>query len=109
MTNNEKDIMVKMLHELVLRVVPPAKTLSKYGGVLYTLRPDEKEGQFCGIFACEAHVQLSFSNGASLDDPQEVLSGSGKYRRHVSFKTPGDVQLKVLSSLLKQAAVASDA
>jgi len=104
MTDDEKEALVRTLHELILRAVPRAETLSKYGGVLYTLKPDEKEGQFCGVFVLKAHVQLSFSNGAALDDPDGVLSGNGKYRRHLSFTTPDDVQARVMTRLLKQAA-----
>jgi len=105
MNNDEKTALTAMLHKLILRAVPHAQTLSKYGGVLYTLKPDEKEGQFCGVFVLKAHVQRSFSNGATLDDPDGVLSGSGKYRRHLSFKTPDDVQPQVVTRLLKQAAL----
>ena len=50
-----------MLDELVRKAAPKARTVPKYGGVLYTLKPEDKEGQFCGIFSYKNHVNLSFS------------------------------------------------
>ena len=36
-------------------------------------------------------VNLGFNDGASLDDPQAVLGGTGSRIRHVSFHTVADV------------------
>ena len=77
------------LENLVLICVPTAHKVSKYGGTLFTLYPEEKEAQFCGVFVRKNHVQLSFSQGAKLSDSASILSGSGKYRRHINLK-PGD-------------------
>lgn len=73
------------LEEFIRQTVPACRTVKKYGGTLFTLKPDEKEGQFCGVFIYKKHVQLSFSNGAELEDPGQLLSGSGKRRRHLNF------------------------
>jgi len=104
MTNTEKDCLTELLHGLILRAVPKAETRSKYGGVLYTVKPDEKEGQFCGVFGYKGHVQLSFSRGATLDDPAGLLKGGGKLRRHISFTSPDELPEKQLIRLLKAAA-----
>lgn len=80
------DEIVARLDRIILEVVPDATRVSKYGGTLYTLAPDEKEGQFCGVFAYAKHVQLSFSRGDRLDDAAGMLAGTGKYRpRHLNF------------------------
>lgn len=93
-----------MLDELVLRAAPDSRTVPKYGGMLYTLKPDDKEGQFCGIFVYKNHVNLSFANGTSLEDPAGVLLGTGKFRRHINFGSADEVDAKVLVALLKQSA-----
>nr|WP_320167306.1 DUF1801 domain-containing protein [uncultured Methylophaga sp.] len=77
------------LENLVLDCEPSAHKVSKYGGTLFTLYPEEKEAQFCGVFVRKNHVQLSFSQGAKLSHSETLLNGSGKYRRHINFK-PGD-------------------
>ncbi len=104
MNETEKKIIAQMLDELVLRAAPDSRTVPKYGGMLYTLKPDDKEGQFCGIFVYKNHVNLSFANGTSLEDPAGVLLGTGKFRRHINFGSADEVDAKVLVALLKQSA-----
>ncbi|WP_395343749.1 DUF1801 domain-containing protein [Ningiella sp. W23] len=90
------------LEEFVKRVVPDCTSYAKYGGTLFTVKPDEKEGQFCGVFTYAEHVQLSFSKGASLNDPKKQLSGNGKYRRHINYKNASDVDFPYLEDLIQQ-------
>jgi len=104
MTISELTAIAEKLHDLIHRTVPKSSTVSKYGGLLYTLNPADKKGQFCGVFVHKSHVQLSFSEGSSLDVCLGVLSGSGKLRRHINFKRSEDIETKELSKLLKQAA-----
>jgi len=92
------------LEALIRQVVPKSETVQKYGGTLFTLSPEEKEGQFCGVFLHKKHVQLSFSKGAMLKDPNKLLLGSGKFRRHVNYTSSKDIDIKSLEKLLKQAA-----
>jgi len=106
MNNQTADLVLLAdeLESLIQSAVPAAQTLTKYGGTLYTLKPDEKEGQFCGVFIYTKHVQIVFSKGAMLDDPAKVLTGSGKIKRHVNFSTLGDVDQSTLTTLLIAAA-----
>ncbi|PWQ93417.1 DUF1801 domain-containing protein [Leucothrix arctica] len=92
------------LEALIHHSVPDCTSHSKYGGTLFTVKPDEKEGQFCGVFIYTEHVQVSFSQGANLKDPSKLLSGTGKKRRHVNFKSAGDIDFSYLESLLQQSA-----
>ena len=104
MTESEKQNLVSLLDQLVSTSVPKASSFEKYGGTLYTVQPDVVEGQFCGIFTFKKHVQLSFANGNQLEDPDGVLSGSGKFRRHINFQAPDAIDEKVIKRLLKQSA-----
>ncbi len=104
MNDTQKKIIVKTLDQIIKRAVPKASTVSKYGGVLYTLKPDEKEGQFCGVFCYTRHVQLAISNIPKLKDPDGVLQGTGKTRRHINFHSPDEIDSQVIIALLKQAA-----
>jgi len=91
------------LEKFVQDSVPKSTRVSKYGGTLFTVKPEEKEGQFCGVFIFKNHVQVSFSKGAQLADAKNILSGSGKLRRHINIKTMDDVSSKDLKKLLVQA------
>lgn len=104
---NELTALADELHNLIRQVVPKSTTVAKYGGMLYTLKPAEKEGQFCGVFLYKSHVQLAFSQGTSLDDPLHLLCGTGKLRRHINFKPSDDIDTESLSALIKQAATLS--
>lgn len=95
--------LAEQLEVFIMDTIPGAERVHKYGGTLFTLKPDEKEGQFCGVFIYKEHVQVSFSLGAALDDPFGVLEGTGKRRRHVNFKDASDVNYEALEALLKQA------
>lgn len=95
--------LVQELELVIQGAVPEAVTVSKYGGTLYTLSSAEKEGQFCGLFVYSNHAQISFSKGAALDDPDNLLSGSGKLRRHINFHSIDDINDQALEGLLIQA------
>ncbi len=104
MAESDGGVLAGRLHDLILRAVPNAETVSKYGGTLYTLYPDDNERQFCGVFSYKEHVQLAFTIGAWLKDPRHLLSGRGKYRRHINFRAPEEIEVKPISELLQQAA-----
>lgn len=99
----ELDLIAQESGEFIADTVPGVCTVSKYGGTLYTLRPDLKEGQFCGVFVYNNHVQISFSRGALLDDPKGILSGQGKLRRHLNYRLMEELDLEYIAELLVQA------
>ena len=90
------------LETFIKACVPESSSLSKYGGTLFTVKPNEKEGQFCGVFLYSQHVQISFSKGSKLNDSQKFLKGSGKNRRHINFKKIDEVNFNYLKELLCQ-------
>jgi len=100
----ELTALADQLENFIQETIPESTTVKKYGGTLFTLRPEEKEGQFCGVFLQKKNVQISFSNGGELKDPKGLLSGTGKIRRHVNFTSADEVEFKELGKLLKQAA-----
>ncbi len=103
MTDAEKNNLIELLDSMVMAAVPKSAKVPKYGGTLYTLKPDEQEGQFCGVFPYKAHVQLSFAKGIELDDPDGLLEGGGKFRRHLTFKSLDDVDAKSVKRFVKAA------
>lgn len=100
----DQDAIIARLDQLIRQSVPEAQTVAKYGGTLYTLRPDEKEGQFCGVFPYKDHVQLALTNGTALTDPKRLLTGTGKLRRHVNIGALDQIDAEGLTGLLQEAA-----
>ena len=54
------------------------------------------------MHAEEDHLQFGFFNGANLKDPGKVLTGKGKYVRHVKVYTQKDINEDVLGDLIRQ-------
>ncbi len=104
MTGMDQDLLIKRLDDIIRRSVPDVAIVPKYGGELYTLHPEEKEAQFCGIFPYKEHVQLAFSNGTALRDPRGVLVGTGKFRKHINFSKAEEIDVEVVVELIKEAA-----
>jgi len=52
-------------------------------------------------------VNLGFNHGATLDDPRGILKGTGKRIRHISIKTPSDLERPEIRSYIKRARVRS--
>ena len=92
------------LEAFIQSCIPEASTRGKYGGTLFTLKPEEKEGQFCGVFVYANHVQLSFSQGTKLQDPRKLLCGNGKFRRHLNFKSGDEIDFPYIQDLICQSA-----
>jgi len=109
MNEQDKALLINELSQVIFKAVPKADTLEKYGGVLFTLNPEQKEGQFCGLFSYEKHVQIVFSQGAKLKDAdaENRLEGKGKLRRYINFDSVYDIDKSYLTDLLLAAAYLS--
>ena len=53
---------------------------------------------YVGVF--KAHVNVGFFTGAALEDPQELLQGTGKRMRHVKIKPGTEVDETALTDLI---------
>ncbi|MCP9950664.1 DUF1801 domain-containing protein [Actinomadura madurae] len=71
------------LSALVLSADPRLEQAIKWGRLTFTTA-DDWHHWLCGIAVTRKGVKLVFHKGAMLDDPQRVLTGSGRYVREVS-------------------------
>lgn len=94
---------VVRLRDMVLAAGPSVTEQVKYGGLQFSSR----EG-FCGVFPYKAHVTLEFSQGASLANPHGVLSGEGKYRRHIRMEILEDIGIRHAADYILSAREAAD-
>src|SRR6184192_4920841 len=49
------------------------------------------------------HVNLGFNEGATLDDPKGILHGAGNRIRHITIKTPEDLERPELRAYIRRA------
>jgi hypothetical protein len=96
-SDTKKYVLVKTLRELVLQDTNVTEEI-KYGGVLFS-----KGKPFGGVFPYAQHVSMEFSHGAEFDDPEKLLEGSGKFRRHLKFALDIQVDEDLVKFFLKQA------
>jgi hypothetical protein len=66
-------------------------------------------GTICGIALQKSYVNLMFSRGTELPDPQGLLEGTGKKARHVKIRSAEDVDRPAVRALIEAAAQATRA
>ena len=89
-------ILIK-LREIVFEFYPDVKEKMMYGGIIFS-----NETDWGGIFVYQNHISFEFSEGYKFNDPENLLEGKGKFRRHLKFKTLNDIQTKKLGTFVKQ-------
>jgi hypothetical protein len=88
--------LVEELRGFVKAVVPGIKvTVNSWGVPTF-----EKNDPFCLYMVGKNHVTFGFHCGASLEDPEGLLEGTGKNLRHVKLRTLEDLQKKGLKDLV---------
>jgi hypothetical protein len=71
----------------------------KYGGIVFNLS-DQLMG---GLFLYKKHLSIEFSNGAQFSDPEGLLEGKGKLRRHLKILESSDIKSKNINFYIQQA------
>lgn len=69
---------------------------------LYTVSEKMSDG-FCMIPIYTDHLNLGFNKGTLLDDPNQLLKGTGKLIRHIPIANSDDFRNKNVKELLKAA------
>lgn len=102
-----KDIMeiddgkFNILAELRRIVFMNNKTIQErmmYGGIMFS-----NEKDLGGVFVYKKHVSFEFSEGYRLDDPENLLQGTGKKRRHLKLYALTDISDNRVDFFVKQA------
>ncbi len=77
-------------------VDPPSKIIAYGFNRKYT-------GLICAIAPYKSYVNLIFSRGTELPDPEGLLTGTGKLARHVRIERVEDISRKGVRDLLEAA------
>ncbi len=62
------------------------------------------KGLICAIAPQKTYVNLMFSQGADMLDPDGLLEGTGKKARHIKFRSPDDLTRPAIRAYLTEAA-----
>ena len=91
------DILMQ-LRDIVFDNIPEVMEKMMYGGIIFYLNED-----FGGVFVYENHLSFEFSHGFKFKNPDKLLEGKGKYRRHLKIRSLDDIETKKVDFFIKQA------
>ena len=88
------------LRSLILEAVPSARESIKWGAPVY----EKNNVPIWRLRAAKGYVSLQFGSvGTTLDDPNELLEGTGKRVRHVKVRTQSAIATELFTSRIKKA------
>lgn len=96
--SGEQAKIIEQVRKLYKDIHPDISEKIIYGGVGFFLK-DEPIGD---VYPYKEHVSIVFSRGNELSDPDGLLNGKGKFRRHLKAFSRGDVDPERLSFFIKQ-------
>lgn len=103
-------LLYRDIRQLVLQACPTCNELLYHTHALssvYSLS-DKLKHAFCHIPVYSNHINLGFNLGADLEDPDGILSGSGKKIRHVTIRKSSDLSHPAIARLLKDAVLRAE-
>ena len=90
--------LVREVRQIILRAAPEAEESIKWAQPVY-----EINGPFAYIKAFKNSVNFGFWRGADINDPDELLQGSGEKMRHFKLSTRKDINEPIFSDFVQQA------
>ncbi len=84
----EKFESMKSIRKIFQDANPKLDEEIKYGGLVFNL----SNTLMGGIFVYTEHISIEFSFGAELSDPDKILEGKGKKRRHIKISKTQDIE-----------------
>lgn len=93
------------LRRLIAEVMPGVTEVAwpKQKTVGYGVGPKKMSEHFCYLALHRGHVNLGFFYGADLEDPDELLEGTGKALRHTKLKDPAAARRPGIRRLVERA------
>ncbi len=95
--DSTKHQILEKLRSIVFDNDPKVDERMMYGGIIFSLKDD-----FGGVFVYKNHVSFEFGYGYKLSDPEKLLEGGGKYRRHLKIRSMDDNEMKKFDFFIKQ-------
>lgn len=90
--------LVQLLDSVITEAAPMLTSSLKWSNLTYGTSKN-----VCAIVTHKSHVNLQFFEGAHLNDPQSVLTGTGKDMRHIKYASVDDIDAEYVAILLHQA------
>ena len=96
--SEEKYQIIMDLRKMVSKINPDVKERMMYGGIMFSLADDD----LGGIFAYSKHISFEFGLGYKFNDPDHLLLGKGKFRRHLKIESMNDRSFSMVDYYISQ-------
>ena len=103
MDDATKAEIIGSLEEKVVELAPDANLRPMYGGSVVELETDNPKIRIGGFYAYDNYASFEFTNGVQFEDPDGVLEGTERLRRHVKLRSADDIRTKTCKRFLDQA------
>jgi len=90
--------LIEALTKVVLEICPELEQTVKWGQGCFLYHGQHK----IYIHAAEDYIQLGFYEGSSLDDPNQLLNGKGKFIRFAIIRSFDDINQELFKPLIQQ-------
>ena len=93
------------LREYLLELYPDSNELLYHTHALTSVFSisEKLSDAFCMIPIYTNHLNLGFNKGTLLEDPEKILTGTGKLIRHIDVKSPEDYRNPTVKALIQEA------
>ncbi len=90
--------LITKVPKVISDVAPKIETIVKWGQGCWTEGKNHKVFIHCEPF----HIQLGFYTGSKLEDPKNLLQGTGKFVKHVKIFSSEDINETAFKNLIRQ-------
>ena len=97
--NSEIKKVAENLRDLILKAEPGIEEVYKWRHPVYS-----KNGEVCHLMLARDHITLGFWRGNELDDPKNLLTGTGARHRNIKVGNVAEIPKKEVTNWVKQAA-----
>ena len=93
------------LRSFILSIYPESNELLYHTHALTSVYciSDKMSTGFCHIPIYTNHLNLGFNKGTLVDDPHQLLQGTGKLIRHIPIKQQSDYRNEKVETLIRSA------
>ncbi len=98
LTDFDKFETLMKLRDSVFSINPKVQEKIMYGGIIFFLETD-----WGGLFVRKNHISFEFSLGVEFKDPDGLLEGKGKFRRHLKILNSTDIETKNVAHFVTEA------
>jgi len=98
-----KSEIIEQIKSIIALLAPYSDMREMYGGTVIETIGGNPKTRIGGFYVYNDYVSVEFKNGYLFEDPNKLLEGAGKKRRHLKLRLTEDIKTKKLNDFIGQA------